>query len=68
MKTARQLCIVRGVTPVVHEKVHSLDEFISVAREEAVKSGLAAKGDAIVVVCGAQVASGTTNTSSVQVL
>ncbi len=68
MKTARQLCIVRGVTPVVHEKVKSLDELITVARAEAINSGLAQKGDAIVVVCGAQVASGTTNTSSVQVL
>ncbi len=68
MKTARQLCIVRGVTPVVHPKISTLDEFISVAREEALKSNLAKKGDAVVVVCGAQVESGTTNTSSVQIL
>jgi pyruvate kinase len=68
VKTARQLCIVRGVTPMVVESISSTDDFFRLGKEYAIKSGLAKKGDTVVMVSGALVPSGTTNTSSVHVL
>ena len=68
VKTARQLCIVRGVTPMVVDKIASTDDFFRLGKELAIKSGLAKKGDTVVMVSGALVPTGTTNTSSVHTL
>ncbi|MDD6177395.1 MAG: pyruvate kinase PykF [Succinivibrionaceae bacterium] len=68
VRTARQLCIVRGVTPMVIDKITSTDAFCKLGGELAISSGLAKKGDTVVIVSGALGAAGTTNTSSVHVL
>jgi pyruvate kinase len=59
---------VKGVDPVLVEKMNSTDDFYIQGKELALKSGLAKKGDVVVMVSGALVASGTTNTASVHVL
>ena len=68
MKTARQLCLVRGVVPQIVERITSTDQFFSLGKELALKSGLAHKGDRIILVSGALVPSGTTNTFSVHTI
>ena len=68
VKAARQLCIVRGVTPMVVEEFKSTDDFFKTGKDLAIKSGLAKPGDTVVMVSGALVPAGTTNTSSVHVL
>lgn len=64
IKTARQLCLVRGVIPKLVERINSTDEFFETGKKLALESGLAKKGDTIVMVNGALVPSGTTNTFS----
>lgn len=67
-KTAAQLCLSKGVTPVVVDSLDSTDAFYIRGKELALESGLGAKGDIVVMVSGALVKSGTTNTASVHVL
>ncbi|MGF1757950.1 pyruvate kinase PykF [Photobacterium sagamiensis] len=67
-KTAAQLALTKGVTPVVVDSIESTDAFYSRGKELALETGLGAKGDIVVMVSGALVASGTTNTTSVHVL
>ncbi len=67
-KTAQQLILSKGVVPVVVDTIASTDDFYRQGKEEALKSGLAVKGDTVVMVSGALVPSGTTNTASVHVL
>ncbi|WP_026971463.1 pyruvate kinase PykF [Aliagarivorans marinus] len=67
-KTARQLCLTKGVVPHVVTDIESTDAFYALGKELALESGLANKGDIVVMVSGALVPSGTTNTSSVHVL
>ncbi len=67
-KTAQQLILTKGVTPVLVNKMDSTDAFYVQGKELALKSGLAEKGDIVVMVSGALVPSGTTNTASVHVL
>ncbi|PSV99446.1 pyruvate kinase PykF [Photobacterium lipolyticum] len=67
-KTAAQLALTKGVTPVVVDAIESTDAFYSRGKELALETGLGAKGDIVVMVSGALVASGTTNTASVHVL
>ena len=67
-QTAAQLCLSKGVTTVVVDQFSSTDEFYRRGKEIALESGLGAKGDIVVMVSGALVTSGTTNTSSVHVL
>lgn len=67
-KTARQLLMVKGVSIKVVEEIRSTDDFYRIGKEEALKSGFAQKGDVVVMVSGALVPSGTTNTSSVHTL
>lgn len=62
-KTARQLCLTKGVTTSVIEPFNSSDLVFEKAKEKAVQYGLAKSGDAIVVVAGAMFES--TNTVSV---
>ncbi len=67
-KTAAQLCLTKGVTPIVVDAIDSTDAFYSRGKEIALETGLGAKGDIVVMVSGALVPSGTTNTASVHVL
>ena len=68
MRTARQLCIVRGVTPKLVDRISSTDEFFELGKKLAIETGLAKAGDNIVLVNGALVPSGTTNTLSVHTI
>jgi pyruvate kinase len=69
LKTAKQLCPVKGVIPYVidHEFAHT-DEFFQLGKRLALELGLAKHGDKIVTVSGALVPAGHTNTSSVHEL
>ncbi|KEY91034.1 pyruvate kinase I [Candidatus Photodesmus blepharus] len=67
-KTAAQLVLTKGVKPVLIDSVKSTDEFYINGKKIALQSGLGNKGDVVVMVSGALVASGTTNTASVHVL
>ena len=67
-KTAAQLVLTKGVTPVVVDSIDNTDAFYACGKEIALKTGLGVKGDIVVMVSGALVASGTTNTASVHVL
>ncbi|MBI6547838.1 pyruvate kinase PykF [Xenorhabdus lircayensis] len=66
--TSRQLLLVKGVFTQVVKEIASTDDFYRIGKEAALASGMAHKGDIVVMVSGALVASGTTNTSSVHVL
>ncbi|WEA52412.1 pyruvate kinase [Weissella paramesenteroides] len=58
----RMLNIYWGVQPTIAEPVENTDAMIDLAKKEAVKAGLASKGDAIIVTAGIPVTtSGTTN-------
>ncbi|MYM61566.1 pyruvate kinase PykF [Vibrio sp. OCN044] len=67
-RTAAQLVLTKGVRPVLVESINSTDAFYVLGKELALESGLGNKGDIVVMVSGALVASGTTNTASVHVL
>ncbi|CAM3010104.1 pyruvate kinase PykF [Moritella viscosa] len=67
-KTAQQLCLTKGVKSCIVEQIDSTDEFYRKGKELALASGLAKEGDIIVMVSGALVPSGTTNTASVHQL
>ena len=67
-KTAAQLALTKGVRPIVVEEFANTDAFYTDGKELALKTGLGKKGDIVVMVSGALVASGTTNTASVHVL
>ncbi|ELR64689.1 Pyruvate kinase [Photobacterium marinum] len=67
-KTAAQLALSKGVTPVVVDSIENTDAFYGRGKELALETGLGAKGDIVVMVSGALVPSGTTNTASVHVL
>ncbi|MBO8416374.1 MAG: pyruvate kinase, partial [Proteobacteria bacterium] len=68
IKTARQLCLVRGVLPKLVNRINSTDEFFELGKRLALETGLAKKGDNIVLVSGALVPSGTTNTFSLHTI
>ena len=67
-ETVRQLLLVKGVIPMIVGGFTSTDDFYREGKRAALESGLAVAGDAVVMVSGALVQSGTTNTSSVHVL
>lgn len=67
-QTARQLCLSKGVIPQLVEELNSTDDFYRIGKEAALNSGLAKKDDVVVMVSGALVSSGTTNTASVHKL
>ncbi|WP_434524606.1 pyruvate kinase PykF [Photorhabdus asymbiotica] len=66
--TARQLLLVKGVSTQIVKEIASTDDFYRIGKEAALASGLAKKGEIVVMVSGALVPSGTTNTSSVHIL
>ncbi|MGF1725192.1 pyruvate kinase PykF [Photobacterium nomapromontoriensis] len=67
-KTAAQLTLSKGISPVVVDSIDDTDAFYRRGKELALETGLGAKGDIVVMVSGALVPSGTTNTASVHVL
>lgn len=67
-KTAAQLCLSKGVTPVVVESIENTEDFYRQGMALALETGYGKKDDVAVMVSGALVPSGTTNTSSVHVL
>ncbi|KXO08327.1 Pyruvate kinase [Moritella sp. JT01] len=67
-KTAQQLCLTKGVSTCIVEQIDSTDEFYRKGKELALATGLAKEGDIVVMVSGALVPSGTTNTASVHQL
>jgi pyruvate kinase len=67
-KTAQQLCLTKGVSTCIVDQIDSTDEFYRKGKELALATGLAKQGDIVVMVSGALVPSGTTNTASVHQL
>lgn len=67
-KTAAQLCLTKGISSIVVDAINSTDAFFTLGKNIAIESGLAVAGDTVVMVSGALVPSGTTNTASVHVL
>ena len=67
-KTAAQLVLTKGVRPIVVDSISNTDDFYVNGKEIALSTGLGKKGDIVIMVSGALVASGTTNTASVHVL
>ena len=67
-KTAQQLCLTKGVSTCIVAQIDSTDEFYRKGKELALATGLAKEGDIVVMVSGALVPSGTTNTASVHQL
>ena len=67
-KTAAQLVLTKGVRPIVVDEIKNTDEFYVNGKQFALDAGLGKKGDIVIMVSGALVASGTTNTASVHVL
>ncbi|WP_410015019.1 pyruvate kinase PykF [Sodalis sp. C49] len=66
--TARQLLLSKGVTCQLVDEIASTDDFYRIGKAMAIETGLAKKGEIIVMVSGALVPSGTTNTASVHLL
>ena len=66
---ARRLSLVWGVTPVVGERVNTIDDMLDHAVNDAVKTGVVAHGDLVVITAGVPVGeSGATNLMKVQVV
>lgn len=63
--TARQLLLSKGVDTLLVKEIASTDDFYRIGKEAALNSGHAQAGDVVVMVSGALVPSGTTNTASV---
>ncbi|WP_367680505.1 pyruvate kinase PykF [Candidatus Fukatsuia anoeciicola] len=66
--TARQLILTKGVMPQYINEIASTDDFYHIGKKAALNSGLAKQRDVVIMVSGALVKSGTTNTSSVHSL
>ena len=67
-KTAQQLALTKGVSAKVIEQQNTMEDFYQLGMNMAKELGLVIAGDKVVMVSGALVASGTTNTSSVHVI
>ncbi|WP_419834726.1 pyruvate kinase PykF [Endozoicomonas atrinae] len=67
-KTANQLCLSKGVTTSLVPQQENTDAFYKLGKELAVKHNFVQSGDLVVMVSGALVESGTTNTASVHVI
>ncbi|KML67963.1 pyruvate kinase PykF [Pectobacterium peruviense] len=63
--TARQLLLSKGIDTLLVKEIASTDDFYRLGKEAALKTGHAQAGDVVVMVSGALVSSGTTNTASV---
>ncbi|QJC33409.1 pyruvate kinase PykF [Enterobacteriaceae endosymbiont of Donacia clavipes] len=67
-KTAKQLILSKGIIPKLVKKISSTDDFYIIGKKIAISSKYAKSGDFIVMVSGALVPSGTTNTTSVHII
>jgi len=67
-KTRQQLALTKGVSAKVIEQQATMEEFYKLGMDLAKEQGLVVTGDKVVMVTGALVSSGTTNTSSVHVI
>jgi pyruvate kinase len=67
-KTRQQLALTKGVSAKVVEQQDSIEAFYKLGMDFAKEQGLVVTGDKVVIVSGALVDSGTTNTSSVHVI
>ncbi len=65
---ARQLILSKGIIPMVVKSINSTDDFYRVGKELSISTGYAKVGDIVVMISGALVSSGTSNTTSVHVL
>ena len=66
--TAHQLSLTKGVVSEIIEAQSTMEEFYQLSMKIAKENGLVKSGDLVVIVSGALVDSGTTNTSSVHVI
>jgi len=64
-KTAKQLCLIKGVTAELIKGVSGVDSIHNIAEKSAIASGLAKSGDKVVIVSGALMPGGSTNNVSV---
>lgn len=64
-ETANQLILSKGVEPYIIGPIESTDDFYRLAKNFSLKHGWANEGDIVVMVSGALVPSGRTNTTSV---
>ena len=67
-KTRQQLALTKGVSAKVIEPQTSMEAFYTLGMNLAKEQGLVVAGDKVVMVTGALVTSGTTNTASVHVI
>ena len=67
-KTRQQLALTKGVSAKVVEQQDTIEAFYKLGMDFAKEQGLVVAGDKVVIVSGALVDSGTTNTSSVHVI
>ncbi|MGB5444334.1 MAG: pyruvate kinase PykF [Psychromonas sp.] len=67
-KTAQQLALTKGVSAKVIEQQATMEDFYQLGMDMAKELGLVTSGDKVVMVSGALVAEGTTNTSSIHVI
>ncbi|QJC36220.1 pyruvate kinase PykF [Enterobacteriaceae endosymbiont of Donacia cincticornis] len=67
-KTVKHLILSKGIIPKLVNKISSTDDFYIIGKKVALSSKYATKGDVIVMVSGALVPSGTTNTTSVHII
>lgn len=67
-QTARQLMLSKGIVACIVTEIASTDDFYITGKQAALKSGYAHQGEIVVMVSGALVPSGTTNTTSVHKL
>jgi pyruvate kinase len=67
-KTRQQLALTKGVSAKVIEPQATTEAFYQLGMKMAKELGLVVSGDKVVMVSGALVSSGTTNTSSVHVI
>ena len=68
LQTAQQLALTKGVSAKVVQQQQTMEGFYQVGMDMAKDLGLVVAGDRVVMVSGALVDSGTTNTSSVHVI
>ncbi len=64
----KQLILSKGIIPMVIKSINSTDDFYRVGKELSISTGYAKVGDIVVMISGALVSSGTSNTTSVHVL
>ncbi len=65
---ARQLILSKGIIPMIIKSINSTDDFYRIGKELSISTGYAKVGDIVVMITGALVSSGTSNTTSVHVL